>query len=209
MPSSAGLSDIPSDQLSAAFLKGVALLAKGQLEPAAAELRQALRISDDFLPAAFYLGACYAAGGKDEEAVGAWQTALATEGEARIVYDVLADALLRLEDPNQTLQVLDEARERWPADEGFMPRQAAAQAMLGHRADALATLDGYLEKNRTDVEAAELALRLLYEARAAGQVVTTADADRAAAARYGDWYRAAGGRNQALINRWLAYIAKQ
>ena len=58
------------------------------------------------------------------------------EGEARIVYDVLADALLRLEDPEQALQVLEEARGRWPEDDGFLTRQAVADAMLGRRAEA-------------------------------------------------------------------------
>ena len=81
-------------RLSVPFLRGVALLGKGELQPAADQFREALRIADDFLPAAFYLGACYAAGGHDKEAAGAWQTALVTESEARIVYDVLADALL-------------------------------------------------------------------------------------------------------------------
>jgi VWFA-related protein len=205
----ASLGRAPSDGLSAAFLKGLALLAKGQLEPAAAEFRQALRISDDFLPAAFYLGACYAAGGKDDEAVGAWQTALATESDARIVYDVLADALLRLEEPDHTIQVLDEARGRWPEDEGFLPRRAVAEAMLGRRANALDTLQRYLDTHRTDTEAAALGIRLIYEAHAAGQTIGSQESDRAAAVRYGEWYRAGGGQNQALIDRWLGFIAKQ
>jgi len=205
----AGLSRTSSDRLSAAFLKGVALLATGRPDRAAVELRQALRISDDFLPAAFYLGACYAAGGKDEEAVGAWQTALVTEGEARFVYEVLADALLRLEDAGQAIQVLDEARERWPDDAGFLPRMAIAQAMHGRRADALATLRGYLDDHRTDAEAAALAIRLIFEAREAGQVIVSDESDREAAAMYGEWYRSGGGPNQALVDRWLAFIAKR
>jgi VWFA-related protein len=204
-----GLDGAPSDGLSAAFVKGVALLARGQAAPAAVEFKRAIAIQDDFLPAAFYLGACYASMGRDEMAVGAWQTALATEGEARIVYDVLADALLRLGEAGQTLQVLDEAKGRWPADEGFLPREAVAQAMLGRRADSFATLQRYLDGRRTDAEALALAIRLIYEARAAGQTITSASADREAAARYGEWYHAAGGQNAALVDRWLAFIAKQ
>jgi VWFA-related protein len=203
-----GLGEAPSEGLSAAFVKGVALLAKGQAATAAVEFRRAIEIADDFLPAAFYLGACYAAMGRDEMAVGAWQTALATEGEARIIYDVLADALLRLGDAGQTLQVLDEAKGRWPGDEGFLPREAVAQAMLGRRADSFATLQRYLDGRRTDSDASALAIRLIYEARAAGQTMTSAQADREAAARYGEWYHAAGGQQGALIDRWLAFIAK-
>jgi tetratricopeptide (TPR) repeat protein len=202
------LSRASSDGLSAAFLKGVALLGKGQPQPAVAELKKALRAADDFLPAAFYLGACYAALGKDEMAVGAWQTALATEGDARIVYDVLVDALLRLNDAEQAIQVLDEAQGRWPEDEAFLSRRAAAQAMQGRRADAVATLGRYLDAHRTDTEAAALAIRLIYEARAAGQTLTSLQSDREAAARYGEWYHAAGGANAALVDRWLEFIRK-
>ncbi len=205
----AGLNDIPSDRLSPAFLKGVALLAKGQLEPAAAELRQALRLADDFLPAAFYLGACYAAGGKDEEAVGAWQTALVTEGGARIVYDVLADALLRLDDADQAIEIINEAHARWPDDDGLLLRLAVGQAMLQRRADAVATLRPYLESHRTDTEAAALALRLIYDAHAAGGVIESQEADREMAGRYAEWYREAGGQNPALVARWLAFIGKK
>ncbi len=205
----AGLNDIPSDRLSPAFLKGVALLAKGQLEPAAAELRQALRIADDFLPAAFYLGACYAAGGQDVEAVGAWQTALVTEGGARIVYDVLADALLRLDQAEEAIEIINEAHARWPDDDVLLLRLAVGQAMLQRRADAVATLRPYLESHRADTEATALALRLIYDAHAAGGVIVSQEADREMAGKYAEWYREAGGQNPALVARWLAYIGKK
>jgi VWFA-related protein len=205
----AALKEVPADRLSVPFLRGLALLSAGELDPAANQMREAARIADDFLPAAFFLGACYAEGGRDDEAVGAWQTALVTESDARIVYDVLTDALLRLEDAEQAVDVLDEARGHWPTDEAFLPRLAVAQAMLGRRADALATLQAYLENHQSDTEATALAIRLIYEARAAGRPVTTDEADRAAASRYGEWYRANGGRNLPLVDRWLAFIAKK
>ena len=141
--------------------------------------------------------------------MGAWQTALVTEGDARIVYDVLADALLRLEDAEQTIQVLGEAQARWPDDDGFLPRQAVAEAMLGRRADAVATLTRYLDKHRTDTEAAALAIRLIYESRVAGQAITSPETDRETAATFGEWYHGAGGQNRALVDRWLAFIAEK
>jgi VWFA-related protein len=204
----AALKDLPSDSLSVAFLKGLALLGKNELEPAAREFREAVRIADDFLPAAFYLGACYAAGGRDSEAVGAWQTALITESDARIVYDVLVDALLRTEDADQAIEILGEARQRWPDDATFVPRLAAAQAMRQNRSEALATLEGYLDAHRSDTEALALAIRLLYEAHAAGRAVKSAAADRELAAAYATWYKTAGGSNAALIDRWVGFILK-
>ncbi len=197
-----------SDHLSVAFLKGLALLGQGQLEPAAAQFRAALRISSDFLPAAFYLGACYAAGGRDREAVGAWQTSLVSETDSRIVYEVLADALLRLNDGRQAEAIITEARERWPGDEVFMPRLAAAKVLLNQRAEALAVLEPYLERHPTESEPLFLAIRLLYEAHDAGKPLKGAAEDRGLAKRLGELYRASGGANQPLVARWVAAMTK-
>jgi tetratricopeptide (TPR) repeat protein len=202
----AQLADAGSDRLSVTFLRGLGLFAKNQLEPAAAEFRASLRLSSDFLPAAFYLGACYAAGGKDREAVGAWQTSLVTESEARIVFDVLGDALLRLRDAGQAIAVLSEARERWPDDSTFVPRLAAAHALKQNDTEAIALLAPYLERHQDDSDALLLALRLLYDAHAAGRRVESASADAASAARFAELYRAAGGVETALVDRWVAFI---
>lgn len=193
-----------SDVLSVVFLKGLALLGQGQLEPAAAQFRAALRISSDFLPAAFYLGACYAAGGRDREAVGAWQTSLVSETDSRIVYEVLADALLRLNDGRQAEAIIAEARERWPNDEVFIPRLAAAKVLQNQRAEALAVLEPYLERHPTESEPLFLAIRLLYEAHDSGKPLKGKAEDRGLAKRLGDLYRATGGANQPLVARWVA-----
>ena len=78
-----------------AFLKGLTLLSENKLEPAAAAFRDAIRLAPDFYPAMVYLGACYAAGGKDKEAAAAWRTALIREGDAPELHAMLADAWLR------------------------------------------------------------------------------------------------------------------
>ena len=202
------LADTRNDQLSAVFLKGVALFAKGDLEPAAAQFRATLHLSNDFLPAAFYLGACYAAGGRDREAVGAWQTSLISESDARIVYDVLADALLRLKEGKQAASVLAEARERWPDDDVMLPRMAAAQVLMGRPAEALATLAPYIERHPKDSDAIFLALRVLYEAHAVGGRVGSASDDAQAARKYGALYGAAGGPDLALVERWVAFVVR-
>jgi len=194
--------------LAAPFLKGLALLGKGDLEPAAAQFRASLRLSPDFLPAAFYLGACYAAGGRDREAVGAWQTSLVTEADARIVYDVLADALLRLREGERAVSILTEARDKWKDDDSFVPRLAVSQALLDHGREALGLLEPYIARHQTDVDAIFLALRLMYDVYAAGGRVNTAAEDAATAREYTALYAAAGGANAALVSRWAAFIAK-
>lgn len=204
----AALRESGNDQLSAAFLKGLALFASGELETAANQFRTALRISNDFMPAVFYLGACYAAGGRDREAVGAWQTSLVSESDARIVFDVLADAYLRLREGEPAVAALQEARERWPDDDLFVPRLAAAQALLKRPAEALAAIGPYIDRHPTDVNALVLALRVIYESHQAGKAVISAADDKARAAKYAELYRAAAGPEQPLVDRWAAAIAK-
>jgi len=198
----------PSDVLSVAFLKGLALFGQGRLEPAAEQFRIALRISSDFLPAAFYLGACYAAGGRDREAVGAWQTSLVTESDSRLIYEVLADALLRLNDGAQADAIIGEARERWPEDDSFAFRLAAAKVLLNRRAEALGMLESYIERHPDESEALFLALRLLYEAHDGGKRLKSAAEDRALAAKYGAMYAAAGGPNAPLVARWVGAMTR-
>ena len=193
--------------LSTSFLKGLGLFGMGALEPAAAQFRASLDAAPDFLPAAFYLGACYAAGGRDREAVGAWQTALITESDARIIYDVLGDALLRLQDGDEAASVLAEARDKWLDDDRFVPRLAASEALRRKPQEAIALLDGYISRHPTDANALLLGLRLLYDARAAGGRISSAADDRDLASRYAGLYKAAAGPNQALVDRWVAFIS--
>jgi VWFA-related protein len=205
----AALAAAESDRLAVPFLRGLALLGKGDLEAAAAQFRQALRVDSEFLPAAFYLGACYAAGGRDREAAGAWQTSLVSESEARIVFDVLADALLRLGDGEQAESIIREALGRWPDDDRFVPRLSAAEAMQRRRTEALATLDPYLDRHPDDTSAWFLGMRILYDAHAGGGAVTTQAEDGARAARYAAAYTAAGGPQAALVDRWAAFVQKR
>jgi len=192
--------------LATAFLKGLALFGQGELVPASDQFRAALDAAPDFLPAAFYLGACYAAGGRDREAVGAWQTTLITESDARIIYDVLGDALLRLQDGDEAAGILTEARDRWADDDRFVPRLAASEALRHRPREALALLDEYIARHASDADALLLALRLLYEARSAGGRILSAADDAASARRYAELFKAAGGPNQALVDRWVAFI---
>lgn len=193
-------------QLSVTFLTGLALFARGELEAAAAAFRASADVSSGFLPAAFYLGACYAAGGRDEQAVGAWQTALVSEAEARIIFDVLADALLRLGDGQESLAVITEARERWPDDDTLLPRLAAARSLTGETGSALDTIETYLGRHPEDLDTIVLGLRILYDTHAAGRVARGATADAALATTLARRYRAAGGPQADQLDRWAAFI---
>ena len=190
------------DGLAAVFLKGLLSLSSGDLTGAEARFRDALRMDPAFLPAAFYLGASLAAAGRDRDAAGAWQTALITESNAPFVYTVLGDALLRLRDVERAIDVLIEARALWPSDDEVGVRLATALVRANKHADALKVLQPYLDAHPADRDWLFLAMRALYEARTAGRVIETADADRARFVKYADAYVAAGGPQQALVDQW-------
>jgi VWFA-related protein len=199
---------VGNDQLAAVFLNGLALLARGQLDAAAGKFRDSLRIDSEFFPAAFYLGSCYAAGGQDREAVGAWQTSLVTESDAPFVYTLLGDALLRLRDADQAVNILQEAAALWPENEQVQLRLGTAQAMADHPVEALKTLEPYLSRHPDDVERLFVALRLLYEAKASGRPVTSAEEDRALFSRYAAAYAAASGPQRAVVDQWKKFMQR-
>ena len=184
------------------------MYSKGELEPAAARFRESLRLDSEFFPAAFYLGSCYAAGGRDQEAVGAWKLSLITESEAPFIFTLLGDALLRLREIDQALEILNEAASEWPDNEEVQVRIGTAFAMAGKRADALLKLEPYLEKHPDDQERHFVALRTLYEARAAGKPVRSTNEDRELFIRWAKAYADAKGPQVALVEQWRKTVAK-
>jgi hypothetical protein len=193
----------------AAFLKGLTLLSQNKPEPAAAQFRSAMRSSADFYPAMVYLGACYAAGGKDKEAAGAWRTALIREGDAVALHVMLADALLRQGRGDLAVDDLDAARARWPEEQGLKRRFAVAALLTGQHAEGLQALDELIEKRADDEPALALALLTLYEAFERRQPIETVDQDRARMVRLADAYRTRGGPSLALIDTWVAAATRK
>jgi len=197
-----------TDQLAITFVRGLELLAKNDFEGAARQFRAAVKLRSDFFPAVFYLGACYAAGGHDREAAGAWQTALIGEANTPAVYEMLADAYLRLGDGESAASILEEARERWPGDRRFAPRLAASLVAAGKTADAMKQLDAHLAANPNDLPTIFQAARLLYEVISTGGAVESHEADRARFTAYARRYTASGGTEPVLLKLWEKYLAK-
>jgi VWFA-related protein len=191
----------------AAFLRGLTLFSAHRFEAAAEAFRGAMRASPDFFPAMVYLGACYAAGGKDREAAGAWQTALIGAGDAVAVHRLLADALLRQGSGERALQAVERARVRWPDDAG-LARQFVVAALLGGRqAEGLRALDALVERQEAvDEPTLALALLVLYESFESQRPIEGLEADRARMFRLAETYRAIGGPSLELIEAWVAAV---
>jgi VWFA-related protein len=197
-----------NNQLAPVFFDGLARYAKGDLEGAAARFRESLRLETDFFPATFYLGACYAAGGKDQDAAGAWQMSLITESEAPFIYTLLGDAFLRLRQLDAALDILREASNLWPASDQVQLRLGTAYALAAKPVEAVRALDPYLAQHPEDHERLLIALRSIYEARSTGQAIGTAQEDRLRFERYATAYTAAGGTQQALVEQWRKFIVR-
>jgi VWFA-related protein len=202
----AALAAADANQLSVAFLSGLAMYARNDFDAAASRFRQALKLDSEFFPAAFYLGACYAAVGRNREAANAWRTSLVTESDAPFIYPLIADALLRARDAAGAVAILTEAAGLWPDNEQLQVRLGSAFAIAGRPADALRTLDPYIARHADDHRVIFTALRAIYEARSAGVNIETPERDRDRFARYAAAYAAAAGPQQALVDRWRKFV---
>ena len=189
-----------------ALLRGVALYAQGELEPSASEFRRAMVDNPDLTAAVFYLGACYAAGGKHKEAAGAWQTTLAAEDQPSFVYALAAEAFLRARNWEAALALAEEAAALWPDERGVARLRVRALALAGKRDLALEAVDQYLGVEPDDQEVVLVGLKLLYDAHADGRPVESATADRQKFESYLARYRAAHGSELALAERWLQVL---
>ena len=189
------------DQAVAAFLKGIELFTKGQLDQAATQLQIAAGPRREFFPAAFYLGALFAAAGRDQDAAGVWQIALGTEPRPAAVYTMAADARLRTGQAVSAIDILKPAYDRNPAEEEIARRLAMAYSMTGRHADALPVLDNYLTRRPTDQDMLFAAIVAHYEVTRAGQPLS--NVDRTKLRKYVSAYR---GSNQALVDKYLETI---
>jgi VWFA-related protein len=199
----------PDDSPLPGFVSGLAAYSKGDLDAAGNAFRRALRASPDFFPAIFYLGACYAAGGKDREAAAAWQTSLVTESDAPFIYILLADALLRAKEGGRALDIAREAASLWPANEEVQLRLVVAAAQAGEFTEALKSIESQIEKTPNDSNRLFFAMRIVYEANAAGQPIESKDKDLARFERYRTAYVAAQGPRGDLVEEWKKFLEKK
>jgi VWFA-related protein len=198
-----------SSHYAAPFFTGLAALARGDLNRAAEDFGASLTAAPDFLPAAYYLGACYAAAGRDREAVLAWRTALISDSRAPWIYTTMLDALLRTRNVRFALELSADADTRWPDNDAIRVRRATVLALAGQPVQAVQSLAPYLERQSTDLPRLLLVLRMYYEARAGGLVVESVERDRSRFAAYAQQYAAAGGQERDLVAAWQRVMDRE
>jgi tetratricopeptide (TPR) repeat protein len=183
-----------------AFLRGLGLYARGEMAGAADQFRASLRLRPDFGPATIYLGAASAAMGRDQDAVGAWNTAMLEDARSPVLSLLMGDALLRRGEIDSAIDLLKEANSAWPTDERFRQRLGLAYLASGRTTEALPLLTAYADAHSADTDTLFAVVRLLYETRAAP------GADRARFLRYARAYVAAAGPQQALVGQWIKSV---
>jgi thioredoxin-like negative regulator of GroEL len=186
-------------QEAAAFFKGLEWYEKGDINQAANQFNIAAGPRRTFFPAAFYLGAAFAAAGRDRDAAGVLQMSFGSEPRPSMAYALFADARLRDGQPQSVVDVLGPAWSRTPADDEIGQRLAVAYVLTGRHAEALPVLEGYISRHPDDQVALFAAIIAQYEA-ATRAGVSLSDAENARLTR---WARAYSGPQRALVDKYV------
>jgi len=189
------------DQTAAAFLRGVDLYSKGQLDQAATQLNLATGPRRDFFPAAFFLGAAYASVGRDRDAAGVWQQSMGSEPRPTAFYAMVADARLRDGIPDAAVDILKPAYAAQPANDDIARRLGMAYVMTTRYAEAMPILDAFLSRHPADQGLMLAAIVSQYEIVQGGQVASVEDVNKMR--RYVSAYK---GPESTLARKYLESI---
>ena len=195
------------DQMAAAFLQGLDLFAQSKWNRAATQFSAALRMVPDFAPASFYLGACYAVGGRDREAATEWRRALLATETAPVEHGALADALLRTGQSREAIVLLRDALSVWPGDDALLKRLAIALALALEYGEAFAVIEPYVERHPTDRAALLLALVTMFSGHVDGSAPLDGDSLERMRA-YGDAYGTEEGPHLGLVLDWVRFVSR-
>lgn len=157
---------LAASPVAAHLVAGLARMRANDFEGAAVEFRSTLRIAPDFMPTLFFLGGCYAAGGKDQEAARAWQTALLRERDAQAVHRFAIEAWLRAESAVPALALARQAHARWPSDPQVTRLAALAAFAAGEAQEGIRLVNAAGEA--VDEPTLLMALASLYASGRAG-----------------------------------------
>jgi Flp pilus assembly protein TadD len=203
-PTDASTGPLAAAPVASHFVTGLGHLQAGDFEVAAAAFRNALHAAPDFLPAMAYLGACYAAGGKDKEAASAWQMALLRDRELDWLQRLAIEAWLRAEKPTAALALIKQARQRSPGEESFARLQVRAQLADGRAREALETLQSLPQPDEASVL---IGLATLYTAAKEARPVWDSERDLDAMKHWRQVYASMNGASLSVVDAWLNEIS--
>jgi VWFA-related protein len=191
-----------------AFDRGSAALASGDFATAESSLKSALDTDNENAAVLSYLAAVFAAAGRDDQAAGAWQTALVDGSDLPQIYEWLGDTLLRTRRLAEAQAILEEATTKWPADGRFSKPMAIVYATFGQGQRAVRTLERYIEAHPDDMDALQMGVEWLYHLRLSNTAAHSRTEDLKLARTYADAYVKTKGQQQALVRQWVEYLEK-
>jgi VWFA-related protein len=194
------------DDARPAFDQGVALLAAGDYGKAAVSFKNAVQSDGESTAPLAYLAATFAAAGQDDQATGAWQTALIEGSDLPQIYVWLADALMRRRALVQARTILEEAIAAWPVDVRFAKPMAILYATFGLGREAVRTMERHLVHAAEDVEALGLAVEWIYVLHSSGAVARTRAEDVKTARSYAAAYERLDGPARPLVREWIGAL---
>jgi tetratricopeptide (TPR) repeat protein len=120
-------------------------------------------------------------------------------------------ARLRLnqDQPDQALELLQDALTRQPQDADLRKNLGIIHAVAGQHDKAYATLTPYLTANPADQDALLIVVQGIYLTHAAGGSIESPESDRTQAAKYAQAYIAAKGPYEALMTKWMAFLTAE
>jgi VWFA-related protein len=192
----------------AAFDTGASALAAGDFAKAEGSFKSALDTDNENAAVLAYLAGVFAAAGRDDQAAGAWQTALVDGSDLPQIYEWLGDSLLRMRRLAEAQAILEEATAKWPADERFAEPMAIVYATFGQGQRAARMLERYIETHPDDTEALQMGVEWLYHLRLSNAAAHSRAEDLKLARTYADAYARTKGPQQALVRQWVEYLEK-
>jgi VWFA-related protein len=190
------------------FDAGVAAVSSGDYAGAEASFKAVLGTDGENTAALAYLAGVFAAAGRDDQATGAWQTALVDGSDLPQIYEWLADGLMRMKRLAEARAVLDEAITKWPSDDRFARPMAVVYASFGQGPQAVRMLERYLETHATETDALQLAVEWLYQLKLSNTAAHSRADDVRLARGYADAYARLKGPQPALVDQWMAFLEK-
>ncbi len=193
------------DQAIAAFVRGVDLLGRSQIDQAATQFQTVMRLEGSFAPARAMLGVCYLLANREKEAAGLLMSM--PPGAVPAFARLAGEAWLRAGQPAAAVTPLAQLAATGPVDPRTTRDLALAYALTGDAARALPLLTGHLAgPGGTDGPALAAGVYSLYRRHAAAIDASTIAADRAQARAWARAYALTKGPLAPIVLAWAEFL---
>jgi hypothetical protein len=200
----------PTDRGLGLLLQAVARYALGDTpSTVVVQLRRALEAGAPAAAVQFWMGASWAADGKDEDALQAWDAARKAQWPETLIALPSAEALVRLnrmEDAGKAARQALDPQEPQLGDVELRQIVAASDIAAERYDSAIEVLRAVLSARPDDTDAQWLMVHALFASALKGQGAGTTAQGKAEWQELAARYVAAGGRHRAIVDEWRAYL---